>query len=112
MQREIDEMKEQQNNSLWCDSPLQNSGQNKRTSRENFFAGNGISQFADPGTPLSLGLQTTPWRPKYKPVSLPKYNVYGNSRQFLMSYEATATGGDDVALAKSFIIACEGQVLN
>jgi hypothetical protein len=43
MQREIDEMKEQQNNSLWCDSPLQNSGQNKRTSRENFFAGNGIS---------------------------------------------------------------------
>jgi hypothetical protein len=29
-----------------------------------------------------------------------------------MSYEATATGGDDVALAKSFIIACEGQLLN
>jgi hypothetical protein len=31
-----------------------------------------------------------------------------------MSYEAAvnSAGGDDVALAKSFIIACEGLVLN
>jgi FtsZ-binding cell division protein ZapB len=34
MQREIDEMKEQENSSLWRDSPHQNSGHNKRTSRE------------------------------------------------------------------------------
>jgi hypothetical protein len=114
MQREIDEMKEQENSSLWHDSPPQNPGQNKRTSRENFFAGNGISLFADPDSALSLGLQIAPWPPKYKPVSLLKYNGYGNSRQFLMSYEAVvnSAGGDDVALAKSFIIVCEGPVLN
>jgi FtsZ-binding cell division protein ZapB len=39
MQREIEEMKEQENNSLWQDSPHQNSGENKRTPKENFFVG-------------------------------------------------------------------------
>jgi hypothetical protein len=107
-------MKEQENNSLWQNSPHQNSGQNRRTSKENFFAGNGISQFADPESPLSMGLQTAPWPPKFKPVSLPKYNGFRNSRQFLMRYESAVNSarGDDVALAKSFIIACEGPVLN
>jgi hypothetical protein len=114
MQKEIDEMKEQENSSLWRDSPHQSSGQRKRIPKENFFTGNGISQFADPESPLSLGLQTAPWSLKYKPVSLPRYNEYGNFRQFLMSYEAAANsvGGDDVALAKYLIIACEGLVLN
>jgi hypothetical protein len=76
--------------------------------------GNGISQFVDPDWPLSIGLQTAPWLPKFKPLSLPKYNAFGNSRQFLMMYESVvnSTGGDDVALAKSFMIACEGPVLN
>jgi hypothetical protein len=108
MQREIDEMEEQENSSLWQDSPHQNSGQNKRTPKENFFVGNGISQFVDPDSPLSIGLQIV------QPVSLPKYNGFRNSRQFLMRYESpvNSTGGDDVALAKSFIIACEGPVLN
>jgi FtsZ-binding cell division protein ZapB len=55
MQREIDEMKEKENSSLWHDSPPQNPGQNKRTSRENFFAGNGILQFADPDYHSHLG---------------------------------------------------------
>jgi hypothetical protein len=76
-------MKEQENSSMWRDSPHQNSGHNKRTSRENFFAGNRISHFADPDSPLSLRLQTAPWPPEYKPASLLKYNGYGNSRQFL-----------------------------
>jgi hypothetical protein len=68
----------------------------------------------DSESPLSIGLQTTPWPPKFKPVSLPKYNGFGNSRQFLMRYESAvnSAGGDDVALAKSFIMACEGPVLN
>jgi hypothetical protein len=68
----------------------------------------------DPESPLFIGLQTAPWPSKFKPVSLPKYNGFGNSRQFLMRYESAvnSTGGDDVALAKSFIIACEGLVLN
>jgi hypothetical protein len=114
IQRQIDEMKEQENSSLWRDSPHQNSGQNRRTSRENFFAGNGISHFADPDSPLSIELQTAPWPPKFKPVSVSKYNGNGNSTQFLMRYESVvnSAGGDDVALAKSFIISCEGPVLN
>jgi hypothetical protein len=78
-----------------------------------FFVGNGISQFVDSQSPLSIGLQTAPWPPKFKPVSLPKYNGFRNTRQF-RKYESAvnSTGGDDVALAKSFIIACEGPVLN
>jgi hypothetical protein len=114
MQREIEEMKEQENSSLWQDSSHQNSGQNRRTPKENFFTGNGISQFLDPESPLSIGLQTTPWPPKFKPVALPKYNGFGNSRQFLMRYESAVNSarGDDVALAKSFIIACECPVMN
>jgi hypothetical protein len=114
MQREIEETKEQENSSLWQDSPHQGSGQNRRTSKENFFMGNGISQFVDPASPLSIGLQIAPWPPKFKPVSLPKYNGFGNSRQFLMRYESAvnSVGRDDVALAKSFIITCEGPILN
>jgi hypothetical protein len=87
---------------------------NKRTPERKLFAGNGISYFVDSESPLSIGLQTTPWPPKFKHVSLPKYNGFGNSRQFLMRYESAvnSAGGDDVALAKSFIISCEGPVLN
>jgi hypothetical protein len=111
IQREKDEMKEQENSLMWQESPLQNSGPKSRTPKEIFFTGNGISQFVDPESPLSIGLQTAPWPPKFKPVSLPKYNGFGNFRQFLMRYESVvnSTEGDDVALAKSFIIACEGQ---
>jgi hypothetical protein len=114
IQREIDEMKEQENSSIWQESPLQNSGPKRRTPKEIFFARNGISQFVDPESPLSIGLQTTPWPPKFKPVSLLKYNGFRNSRQFLMRYESAVNlaGGDDVAIDKSFIIACEGPVLN
>jgi DNA-directed RNA polymerase beta subunit len=60
IQREIDEMKEQENSSLWQDSPHQNSGPTRKTPKENFFAGNGISQFVDSESPLSIGLQTAP----------------------------------------------------
>jgi hypothetical protein len=78
--------------------------QHKKTPRENFFTGNGISPFADPELPLPLGLQTVPCPPKYKPVSLPKYNGYGHFRQFIMSYEAAvnSAGGDDVAFGQIF----------
>jgi hypothetical protein len=61
IQREIKEMKEQENSSLWQESPHQNYGQYRGTLKENFFAGNGISQFVDPESPLSIGLQTAPW---------------------------------------------------
>jgi FtsZ-binding cell division protein ZapB len=36
IQREIDEMKKQENSSLWQESPLQNSGPNRRTLKEFF----------------------------------------------------------------------------
>jgi hypothetical protein len=114
IQREIDEMKEQENSSMWQESPHQNSGPARESPKENFFAGNGISHFVDSESPLSIGLQTAAWPPKFKPVSLPNYNGFRNSRQFLMRYESAvnSAGGDDVALAKSFIIACEGPILN
>jgi hypothetical protein len=107
MQREIEEMKEQENSSLGHDSTHQNWPEQKNPES------NEISQFADPDSPLSIGLQTAPWPPKFKSVSLLKYNGYGNSRQFLIRYESAVNSvrGDDVALAKSFIIACEGPVL-
>jgi hypothetical protein len=60
IQREIKEMQEQENNSLWEDSPHQDSGPYRGTPKENIFAGNGISQFVDPESPLSIGLQTAP----------------------------------------------------
>jgi hypothetical protein len=83
IQGEIDEMKVQEKS-----SPLHNSGPNRRTPKENFFVGNGISQFVDFESPLSIGLQTAPWPPKFKSVSLPKYNSYGNSGQFLIRSES------------------------
>jgi hypothetical protein len=114
MQREIEEMKEKENNSLWQDSPHQNSGQNKRTQKKISLRvmESHNSWILNHHSPI--GLQTAPWPPKFKPVSLPKYNDFRNSRQFLMRYESAvnSAGGDNVALAKSFIIVCEGPVLN
>jgi predicted phage tail protein len=57
IQREIDEMREQENSSLWQQSPHQNSGPSRRTPKVNFFAGNGTSQFVDSESPLSIGLK-------------------------------------------------------
>jgi hypothetical protein len=44
---------------------------------------------------------------------LPKYNGKPDPRQFIMSFEVTITlvGGNDSVLAKSFIIAAEGDAL-
>jgi hypothetical protein len=75
IQRETDEMKEQENSSLWQDSPHQNSRPTRRTPKENFFAGNGISHFVYSESPLSIGLQTAPWPSKFKPVSLRSITV-------------------------------------
>jgi chromosome segregation ATPase len=56
IKREIKEMHEQENSSLWQDSPHQDSGPYKGTPKENIFASNGISQFVDPESPLSIVL--------------------------------------------------------
>jgi hypothetical protein len=86
----------------------------KRIPERKLLRGKRSLTFVDSESPLSIGLQTAPWPPKFKPVSLPKYNGFGNSRKFLMRYKSAVNSaiGDDVALAKSFIIACEGPVLN
>jgi FtsZ-binding cell division protein ZapB len=39
IQREINEMKEQENSSMWQESPLQNSGPKRRTPKEKKFHG-------------------------------------------------------------------------
>jgi hypothetical protein len=61
----------------------------------------------DDASPLSAELQATPWPPSYKPPQLPLYDGHSDSKQFLMSYEATISsyGGNTTAMAKSFVMA-------
>jgi hypothetical protein len=71
---------------------------------EDFHHGN----FAfDDASPLSVELQATPWPPSYKPPQLPMYDGHSDSKQFLMSYEATISsyGGNTAVMAKSFVMA-------
>jgi len=67
----------------------------------------------DPKSPLSEGIQQSPWPTAYKPITLPKFNGKTDPHQFIMSYEAAvaSAGGDDAVLAKSFVIAAEGDAL-
>jgi hypothetical protein len=70
----------------------------------NFHHGN----FAfDDASPLSAELQATPWPSSYKPPQLPMYDGHSDSKQFLMSYEATISsyGGNTTVMAKSFVMA-------
>jgi len=64
-------------------------------------------------SPLSEGLQTSPWPTTYKPITLPKFNGKADPRQFLMSFEAAvaSAGGNETVMAKSFVIAAEGDAL-
>jgi hypothetical protein len=67
----------------------------------------------DPKSPLSEGIQQSPWPTAYKPITLPKFNGKTDPHQFIMSYEAAvaSAGGEDAVLAKSFVIAAEGDAL-
>jgi hypothetical protein len=71
------------------------------------------SKTVDLKSPLSKGIQTSPWLVTYKPITLPKYNGKSDPRQFIMSFEATvaSAGGNNSVLAKSFVIATEGDAL-
>jgi len=59
-------------------------------------------------------LQTSPWPAIYKPITLPKFNEKTDPRQFLMSFEAAvaSAGGNETMMAKSFVIAAEGDALS
>jgi hypothetical protein len=61
----------------------------------------------DDASPLAADLQATPWPPSYKPPQLPMYDGQSDSKQFLMSYEATMSsyGGNTAVIAKSFVMA-------
>ena len=67
----------------------------------------------DSKSPLSKGIQSSPWPPSYKPITLPKFNGGSDPRQFIMSFEAAvaSASGNEAVLAKSFIIAAEGDAL-
>jgi hypothetical protein len=66
----------------------------------------GNSAFDD-ASPLATELQATPWPLSYKPPQLPMYDAHSDSKQFLMSYEATISsyGGNTAVMAKSFVMA-------
>jgi hypothetical protein len=61
----------------------------------------------DDASPLAAELQAILWPPSYKPPQLPMYDGHSDSKQFLMSYEATISsyGGNAAIMAKSFVMA-------
>jgi hypothetical protein len=71
------------------------------------------SKTTDPKSPIFEGIQTSHWPVTYKPITLPKYNGKSDPRQFIVSFEAAiaSAGGNDSVLAKSFVIAAEGDAL-
>ena len=54
----------------------------------------------DDASPLAAELQATPLPPTYKPPQLPMYDGHLDSKQFLMSYEATISsyGGNTAVI--------------
>jgi hypothetical protein len=72
-----------------------------------------VHRTIDSRSPLSEGIQTSPWPPSYKPITLPKFNGRSDPRQFIMSFDAAVAfaGGNDTVLAKSFVIAAKGDAL-
>ena len=75
--------------------------------------GGALRSTLDLRSPLSEGWQTSPWPATYKPITLPKFNGKADPRQFLMSFEAAvaSAGGNETVMAKSFVIAAEGDAL-
>jgi hypothetical protein len=56
-----------------------------------------------------LGPEIAPWPQSYRTVPLPGFSGQSDPRQFFVSYEAAilSARGDDLVLAKSFIIATD-----
>ena len=72
-----------------------------------------VHRTTDPKSPLSEGFRNSPWPTAYKPSTLPKFNGRSDPRWFIMSFEAAlvSAGGNEAVLAKSFVIAAEGDAL-
>jgi hypothetical protein len=111
LQRKIDKIAEEmchltqddqdrrpQHRELRQDSPI-----NEDEWYDDFHHGN----FAfDDASPLAAELQAMLWQPSHKPPQLRMYDGHSDSKQFLMSYEATISsyGGHTAVMAKSFIM--------
>jgi hypothetical protein len=56
--------------------------------------------------PLVVYLHAMPWPPSYKPPQLPMYGGHSDSKQFMMSYDATISSyrGDTTVMVESFIM--------
>jgi hypothetical protein len=67
----------------------------------------------DPKSPLSGGIQNSPWLASYKPITLPKFNGKSYPHQYIMSFEVAvaSVGRNETVLAKSFVIAAKGDAL-
>jgi hypothetical protein len=64
----------------------------------------------DSKSPLSEGIQNSLWPSSYKPITLPKFNGKFDPLLFMSFKVAVASaGGNDTVLAKSFVIAAEGD---
>ena len=72
-----------------------------------------VHKTTDPKSPLSEGIQNSPWPTAYKVITLPTFNGRSDPRQFIMSIEAVvaSAGGNGTVLARSFVIAAEGDTL-
>jgi hypothetical protein len=66
-----------------------------------------------PQVPAIRGIQNSPWPASDKPITLPKFNEKSDPQQFIMSFEAAvaSVGGNEIVLAKSFVIAVKGDAL-
>jgi hypothetical protein len=69
--------------------------------------------YLDERSPLSPQLQASPWPANFRAGTYPKYNGSTNLAQYIMSYQVVValSRGDDVTMAKSFIIALKGPAL-
>jgi hypothetical protein len=68
--------------------------------------------YLDERSPLAPHLQVTPCPANFRAGTYPKYNGSTDPAQYIMSYQVAvaSSGEDDAMMAKSFIIALEGQL--
>jgi hypothetical protein len=69
--------------------------------------------YLDERSLLAPQLQVSPWPANFRAGTYPKYNGSTDPAQYIMSYQVAVASfrGDDVTMAKSFIIALECPAL-
>ena len=71
---------------------------------------NEVIDLTNESSPVSRGISSVPFSPKFHPADLPKYAGATNPVQYTWVYEAvvTAVGGGEVIMAKSLLLALTG----